>query len=133
MATQTGIDAVVKLGTVTVLDLATWSITDEKGPITAPVFGETFNKVHGMGIRNVSGSISGYLNVDDSTGQEVIRAAFEAGTALSDFRLYINDNDYFVGTSVYISNYNSNATAEDAVIPVSFDFTASENWTLTTA
>ena len=73
MSTQTGIDAVVKLGTVTVLDLATWSFTDEKSPISAPVFGETFNKVHGMGIRNVSGTVTGYLNTADSTGQILIQ------------------------------------------------------------
>lgn len=133
MNTQTGIDSTVKLGTVTIADIATWSFTDEKAPITAPVFGEIFNKVHGMGIRNVSGSIAGYLNVDDSTGQIAVQTAYEAGTALSDFRLYINDTDYWSGTSVYISNFNSEATAEDAVIPVSFDFTASENWALTTA
>jgi hypothetical protein len=132
MATQTGIDAVVKLGTVEIADMATWSFTDEKAPITAPVFGETFNKVHGMGIRNVTGSVTGYLNTSDSTGQILIQTAYEAGTALSDFRVYINDTQYWLGTSVYISNFNTSATAEDAVIPISFDFTASENWTFVT-
>lgn len=131
MATQTGIDAVVKLGTTALLDMATWTFTDGKAPITAPVFGETFNKVHGMGIRNVTGTITGYLNTADSTGQIAIQTAYEAGTALSDFRVYINDTDYWSGTSVYISNFNSSATAEDAVVPVSFDFTASENWSQT--
>jgi hypothetical protein len=129
MATQTGIDAVVKLGTVTVLDMATWSITDTRSAISAPVFGEDFNKVHGMGIRNVTGSITGYLNASDTTGQNVILSAYENGTALSDFRLYFNDTEYFQGTEVYITTYNTSATAEDAVVPVSFDFVASENWT----
>jgi hypothetical protein len=131
MATQTGIDAVVKLGDVTIADMATWSFTDTKAPISAPVFGEEFNKVHGMGIRNVTGSVTGYLNTTDSTGQVAIQTAYEAGTPLSDFRVYINDTKYWKGTSVYISNFNTSASAEDAVIPISFDFTASENWALT--
>jgi len=129
MATQTGIDAVVKLGDVTVLDLATWSISDSKAPITGATFGSTITKVHGMGMREISGSVSGYLNTSDSTGQILIEAAYIAGTPLTDFRLYINDTEYYSGTAVYISNYNTEATAEDAVIPVSFDFSVSDNWT----
>jgi hypothetical protein len=128
MATQTGIDATVKIGAVTVLDMATWTVTDERPAITAPVFGETFNKVHGMGIRTVTGNISGYLNTADSTGQMTLESSFTGGTPVSGFRLYINDTEYFQGDNVYITTFNTNATSEDAVVPISFDFTASEDW-----
>jgi hypothetical protein len=132
MATQTGIDATVKIGTTTILDMANWTVTDTKEPISAPVFGEDFNKVHGMGIRNVSGNISGYLNTADTTGQNTLESAFASGGYIDDFRLYFNSTEYYKGTKVYITTYNSSATSEDAVVPISFDFVASENWIRTT-
>lgn len=131
MATQTGINARVKIGTTTILDMATWTVTDTKEAISAPVFGETFNKVHGMGIRNVSGTVSGYLNTADTTGQNNLESHFASGGAISDFRLYFNTTEYYQGTEVYITSYDSNATSEDSVIPVTFNFVASENWART--
>jgi len=133
MATQTGIDASVKIGTTLVMDMATWSVTDTRAAITAPIFGEEFNKVHGMGIRNVTGTITGYLNQDDTNGQSTLFNIYASGGYVDDFRLYINDDDYFQGTKVFITSNDTNATAEDAVIPRTFNFTASENWTLITA
>lgn len=129
MSTQTGIDASVKLGTTLVVDLATWAVDDSREAVTAPVFGETFNKVHGVGIRNVSGTITGLLNTADTTGQNSLESHYASGGPLSDFRLYINDTEYYQGTEVYITSYNTEASAEDTVITVTFNFIASENWT----
>lgn len=130
MGTLVGTDASVKLGSVLVADMANWSINDTREAIKAPVFGETFNKVHGMGTRNVAGTISGYLNVDDSTGQMLIVSAYENGTALTTFRLYIDDTTYYTGTEVYITSCNISA-AQNEVIPVEFNFEASDNWSKT--
>lgn len=128
MATKSGTNASVKLGSVLVADMANWTLDDGRDALKAPIFGDTFNKVHGMGTRNVSGSISGFLNVDDSTGQEVLRIAYEAGSALTDFRLYVDGTTYFTGTVVYITSYNTSA-AQNEIIPVEFNFEVSDNWT----
>jgi len=128
MATLSGTNASVKLGTDLVADMANWSIDDTKDALTAPIFGDTMNKVHGMGTRNVSGSVSGYINVSDSTGQELLKAAYDAGTAIDDFRLYIDDTVHFKGTEVYITSYSTSA-AQNEIIPITFNFVASENWT----
>jgi predicted secreted protein len=127
MGTLVGTDASVKLGSTLVADMANWSINDTREAIKAPVFGETFNKVHGMGTRNVAGTISGYLNVDDATGQAVIVSAYEDGTAITTFRLYIDADTYYSGTEVYITSCNISA-AQNEVIPVEFSFEASDNW-----
>ena len=128
MATLSGTNASVKLGTVLVADMANWTLNDVREALKAPIFGDTFNKVHGMGTRNVNGTVTGFLNVADSTGQEVMLAAYEAGTAVDDFRLYIDATVHFLGTEVYITSYNTSAE-QDAIIPVEFSFEVSENWT----
>lgn len=127
MSTLSGTNASIKLGTVTVADMASWTLNDGKDALKAPVFGETFTKVHGMGTRNVGGSISGYINVTDATGQEAMLDAYEDGTALDDFRLYIDATVYFTGTEVYITSYNVGA-AQNEIISVEFSFEVSENW-----
>jgi len=133
MNTKSGTDATVKLGTITVLALASWSFTDEREALKAPVFGDTFNKVHGMGTRNISGSVSGFLATDDTTGQDVLVTAYEAGTTVSGFRLYIDDTIYYYadGTDtndgVYITSYNVSAE-QNAIIPVEFSFEVGGDW-----
>lgn len=128
MATLSGTNASVKLGANLVADMANWTLDDGRDALKAPIFGDTFNKVHGMGTRNVGGSVSGFLNVSDSTGQELLRIAYETGVALTDFRLYIDSTVYFTGTEVYITSYNTNA-AQNEIIPVEFNFEVSDNWT----
>ena len=128
MATKIGTNALVKVGAATVADLANWSFTDTREAIKAPVFGETFNKVHGMGTRNVTGSISGYLNIADSNGQEIIKKAYQDGTAITDFYLYIDDSIYYTGSEVYITSCNVSAAVNE-VLPIEFSFEVSESWT----
>jgi hypothetical protein len=49
---------------------------------------------------------------------------------LTDFRLYIDDTDYYTGEEVWVTSSNKSASP-GAVIPVAFNFTVSGNWTLT--
>lgn len=133
MNTKSGTDATVKIGTTTVLALASWSFTDEREALKAPVFGDTFNKVHGMGSRNISGSVSGYLATDDTTGQDVLVTAYEGGTTVSGFKLYVDDAIYFhadgtdANDGVYITSYNISA-AQNEIIPVEFSFEIGGDW-----
>jgi len=135
MATKSGTNATVKVAeTVTVLNLANWSFTDEREALKAPVFGEGFNKVHGMGTRNISGSVSGYLDIDDATGQAILVAAYEGGTTVSGFRLCLDATPNYYHSSgtddndgVFITSYNVSA-AQNEVIPVEFNFEVSGDW-----
>jgi hypothetical protein len=122
MNTKSGTDATVKISTTTILAMASWSFTDEREALKAPVFGDSFNKVHGMSTRNISGSIEGFLATDDTTGQDVLVTAYEAGTTASGFRLYIDDTIYYHadGTDdndgVFITSYNVSAAQNEIVI-----------------
>ena len=133
MNTKSGTDATVKIGTTTILAMASWSFTDEREALKAPVFGDSFNKVHGMGTRNIAGSIEGFLATDDTTGQDVLVTAYEGGTTVSGFRLYIDDTIYYIadGTDTndgtYITSYNVSA-AQNEVIPVTFNFEVGGDW-----
>ena len=134
MATKSGTNATVKVAeSVTVLSMANWSFTDEREALKAPVFGDSFNKVHGMGTRNIAGSVSGFLDTSDTTGQDVLVTAYEAGTTVSGFRLYVDATVYFHadGTDdndgVYITSYNVSA-AQNEIIPVEFNFEVGGDW-----
>ena len=135
MSTKSGTEATVKVAeSTTVLNLANWSYTDEREALKAPVFGDTFNKVHGMGSRNIAGSVSGFLDIDDATGQDVLVTAYEDGTTVSGFRLYVDDTAYYHASGsdtqdgVYITSYNVSA-AQNEIIPVEFNFEVSGDWT----
>lgn len=133
--TKSGTNATVKVAeSVTVLAMASWSFTDERDALKAPVFGDACNKVHGMGTRNISGSVEGYLATDDTTGQDVLITAYKAGTTVSGFRLYVDDTVYFhadgtdTNDGTYITSYNSSA-AQNEIVPVTFNFEVSGTWT----
>ncbi len=135
MASQSGTDAAVKVAeSVTVANMAEWNFTDERDALTAAVFGDTFTKVLGMGSRTVAGTISGYLDIADTTGQDVLVTAYEAGTTVSGFRLYIDGTTYYTSDGagdtdgVYIGSYNVGAT-QNEIIPVEFVFAVGGSWT----
>lgn len=135
MASKSGTDATVKVAeSVTVLNMASWEFNDERDALKAPVFGDTFNKVHGMGTRNVGGSVAGFLDIDDTTGQDVLITAYEGGTTVSGFRLYIDGTAYYWADGsgstdgVYITSYNVSA-AQNEIIPVTFNFEVGGSWT----
>lgn len=134
MNTKSGTQATVKVAeSVTVLAMASWSFTDTREALKAPVFGDSFNRVHGMGTRDISGSVSGYLATADTTGQDVLVTAFENGTTVSGMRLYIDDTIYYhadgseENDGVYITSYNVSA-AQNEIIPVEFNFEVSGDW-----
>lgn len=134
MASKSGTDATVKVAeSVTVLNMASWEFNDERDALKAPVFGDTFNKVHGMGTRNVGGSVAGFLDIDDTTGQDVLITAYEGGTTVSGFRLYVDATAYYHADGagdndgVYITSYNVSA-AQNEIIPVTFNFEVSGSW-----
>ena len=133
MNTKSGTNASVKLGTTAVVALASWSFTDSREALKAPVFGDTFNKVHGMGPRDISGSISGFLATDDTTGQDILITAYEAGTTVSGFRLHVDASIYYnadgldTNDGVYITSYNVSAE-QGGIIPVEFNFEVGGDW-----
>lgn len=82
MAKLNGTDGKVKVGTVTVAELNEWSLDDEINPVTGRAFGETLEQSSG-GTRKVTGSLKGFYDDTDATGQGVLVAG-----ALVELNLY---------------------------------------------
>lgn len=128
MAIYTGKEAVVKIGDVTIMDLVSYSITVNAPLLGEPVFGESWNRIAGQGIKDASGNIAGLLNTADTTGQNVIENASISGTKITNFRLYVNDADYWtsnIGANAdagcFFTNYGTTAEA-NGITKCSFDF-----------
>ena len=135
MATNNAKAASVKIGAdTTILYISSWNIDDAKDPIEVGVFGNENTQVLGMGPRKVTGTISGYLDLDDTTGQDVLRTAYENNTTVSGFRLYVDDTSYFyasgsdTGNGVYITSQPIGATHGE-IITAEFNFSVSGDWT----
>jgi len=131
MATMTGIDGSVQIGSYTILDIGSWSLNDTREAKKGAVFGNTSTKVHGMGSRDQSGSITGYLNIDDTTGQVAIETVYKAGEKITDLKLYIDSTNYYApdtaedaDAGIYITSKPISVT-QDEIIEVSFDFQCS--------
>lgn len=128
MAIYTGKDAKLTFGTTTILDMVDYTFTVESPLLEEAVFGDEWNRVAGQGIKSAGGSLSGLLNTADTTGQVAIENAVISGTLINDFRLYVNDADYWTPNTgadadagVYFTNYATSAGAND-IVKMSADF-----------
>lgn len=135
--TKSGTDATVKISTTTVLAIKDWDFTDKRDALKAPVFGDSTNKVHGMGSRDISGSMTGYFSEGDSTGQEIFKTAYRAGTTVSGLRLHIDSSIYYYASGTddidgfFLTSCNIGA-AQNAIVPIVFNFEVGGDWEETT-
>ncbi len=128
MSIYTGKNAKVALGSHDVLSMVDYSLTIESPLLKEPVFADEWVQVAGQGIKSASGSLSGLVNPDDSTGQVVIEQAVVNGTKITDFKLFTDDTTYWssdtaadADAGVYFTNYAVTASAND-IVKMSVDF-----------
>lgn len=132
MSTLVGRDAYVTVsGTVVVASMAGWTINDSKPAITVETLAGDTVIVRGSGKRHITGEVSGYADLTDITGQTIIYNAYINNTAVSGFRLYLDNTNYYHSTGgVYIEDYNTSAAVGN-IIAINFTFIASSDWLLT--
>lgn len=128
MATYLGKNALVKIGNNTIAEMAEWTLNITSDPITQPVFGSTWDKVHGLSITSWDGSVSGLLDMSDTNGQVALNNATISGTKIDDLKLYIDGTKYWApdttsdtSAGCYITSMSPTATQGD-VLRVSFSF-----------
>lgn len=128
MATYLGKNALVKIGNNTVAEMAEWTLNITSDPITQPVFGSTWDKVHGLSITAWDGSVTGLLDMSDTNGQVALNNATISGTKITDLKLYIDGTKYWApdttgdtSAGCYITAMSPTATQGD-VLRVSFSF-----------
>jgi hypothetical protein len=106
MAVFTGQNCSVRLGTVAVVGIGTWSLSGVTADqMEASDFGDNWKSFE-FGMKD-GGSItfSGLLDASDVTGYEELVYANNQNTDITDFRLYINSTSYYIpcATAGYFS------------------------------
>lgn len=128
MPTHLGKNASVKIGTNTIAEMAEWTLNITSEPITQPVFGSAWDKVHGLSITSWDGTITGLLDVTDTNGQLALNNATISGTKITDLKIYVDSTKYWApdttadaAAGCYITSMSPTAAQGD-VLRVSFNF-----------
>lgn len=85
----------VKLGTVTILNLASWDLNMATDELDASVFGTGWGATM-PGMQKWTVAVAGLYDPSDVTGQNVVESAKRNGTKLTNIRFYVDETSYFV-------------------------------------
>jgi len=113
MATLSGRQGRVTVGSgvneVVVAEMGTWKLNIEASEIDTTSFGSEWGKSD-VGMLKFSGSMGGFCDPTDTTGQKVIEDAQISGNLIQDIKFYVSWSDT-PGETVY---YYAPDTATDA-------------------
>jgi len=101
MATLSGRDASVKLGTYLIAEQGAWNMNLSADEIDTTVFGDTWGKTD-IGMSKWSIDFNGFYDTDDTYQNDLIDALIaNDGTLQSTIRLYVDNTSYWTpGTDV---------------------------------
>lgn len=94
--TLVGKDAKVTLGADKVLGMGTWTMSGVSTDLLeATEFSDEWKRFK-IGLKDGGDvSFSGFYDKTDTTGQDALRTANEAGTELTTLRFYVDDTSYY--------------------------------------
>ena len=129
MSTHYSKDVKATLGDDTILYVTDLSITGiGKEFEDLKCYGDEYYTSFDVGFAPATGSMTFVMDLDDTTGQNVIENAAISGTLITNFRIYVSDVDYWTSNTgadadagVYFTNY-SPAPATTETIKASVDF-----------
>lgn len=108
----------VKLGTDTILQLGSWSLTIEGTPVEKAFFLETWMQIHGIASLKWSASLEGSLHKTDATGQNLLRSAATLATEIDNIKFYLDDTSYWASKTnytAYVLSYGETVERGDLV------------------
>ena len=130
MTTYNGRNALIKIGTVTVAEMASWSLDLSNDEIDTSAFGSTWKKSD-VGMRGWTLSVSGHYDPSNTTGQGLVEAAWADGSLVSTVRAYVSAASYWTPSVTAdptaggrVTSYALNQ-AHDAVAGISFTLSGS--------
>ena len=134
MTTYNGRNALVKIGTDTVAEMASWSLDLSNDEIDTSAFGSSWKKSD-VGMRGWSMSVSGHYDPSNTVGQGLVEAAWAAGSLISTIKMYVDSSSYWVPDVTTDSSAGGRVTsyalnqAHDAVAGISFTLSGSNHIT----
>lgn len=90
-----GRNASVKLGTNLIQNLGKWAINISMDTIDATAFGSVWKKEM-PGFQGWSGSVEGYFDPSDTSGQKVLMDAALAATLITNVKFFIDNTSGYV-------------------------------------
>jgi len=120
MATHMGNGGLVKVSTATVLNIISWSLTESANIADDTTLGDAYATHITGGVKNWSGSVSGYFNEADTTGQELLVSG-----ASIDLHLLVD------GATTGDIDFNGTVTIVGVERAVANDTTTTANFTFT--
>ena len=111
MATYSGRNARITVNASTtealITEMGNWSVNRSAEEVDASAFGDGWGKSN-AGMKKWSGSISGFYDPADTTGQKVLEDAYESGELISDIRFYIKYSEDTGDTIRYLAPDTAN-------------------------
>lgn len=138
MAVRIGKDCPVSLGANNVVGMGTWSLSGiASDELEKTEFGDDW-KSYKFGLKD-GGTVTfnGLYHPEDTTGQDVLKAANLDNTDITNLRLYVDDNSYYepCQTTQYWSPLDTtgNPTVLSHVNITSYDVGADKSGLMTTS
>lgn len=88
MATYSGRNARIAVNGALITEMGSWSIDRSADEIDTAAFGDGWKKSD-VGMKGWSGSMDGFYDPADTTGQQVLEDAYQNGTLIQDIKFYI--------------------------------------------
>jgi hypothetical protein len=119
-----GKEGVVKLSSTAILNVSSWKANVGAKIDEVTGIGDTWTK-RMTGVKDITGSISCYLDPGDTTGQEVLRAAALGGSTQASLGLFVDATHNYSGSALLTMSVN---VSQGAVSTVDFDFSSTGTW-----
>lgn len=118
-----GRNSAIKVGENAVQGLNSGNITLNNETLDATAFDSDGNRVRLYGLQDATGSVSGFLEVGDTNGQNVLRAAALNRTVVDDLTILADKTDATSGYTfdALISNFEM-GTEVAGLVSISFNY-----------
>jgi hypothetical protein len=120
-----GRNARVKIGSATIANIASWKLDFNTDDLDASVFGTGWGATL-PGQQKWVGTVDGFLDMSDTTGQVALKTAKFAGTKITNIKFYESSVSYWEpdvttdsGAGAYIGTMSIDA-ANNGLVKVSF-------------
>lgn len=112
MTVLKGRDATVRIGTYVVAEQGNWKLTLSAAEIDTTAFGSTWAKSE-VGFKKWSISFNGFYDKTDTTGQDILKSSYMAGSLITTLRLYVDNTSYWIPDVTTDSSCGGRVTTYD--------------------